>query len=332
MIPSHSRVMCHPERSAQRKSKDLQLLLSLLVLALLSLPALAQPSKSTTPRFNGQAAYTLTEQLLAAASKRWSGSPGHEAAEEFIKSHFAPEIAKGNFETDSFTATNTPIGAVPMRNYIVRYPGKKDGVIVIASHYETNYPLKDIDFVGANDGACTSAMLIEMGNYLRKNPPQGYSIWLVFDDGEEAIKSWSTSDSLYGTRHLAAKWSQDGTIAKIKSFIVLDMIGDKSLDIDREQNSTPWLTDILMTAAKNTNHLAAISKDPPLAIEDDHLPFKQRGVPVLDLIDYDYGPHTQELPDGYHHTAQDTLDKISPKSLQTTGDLVLEIIRLINLH
>ncbi len=323
-------MMCHPERSAQRKSKDL--LLSLLVLVLAATSTLAQPSKSTTPRFNGQAAYTITEQLLAAAPKRWSGSPGHQAAEEFIKSHFAPEIAKGNFETDSFTATNTPIGAVPMRNYIVRYPGKKDGVIVLASHYETNYPLKDIDFVGANDGACTSAMLIELGNYLRAHPPQGYSIWLVFDDGEEAIKSWSTSDSLYGTRHLAAKWSQDGTISKIKAFIVLDMIGDKSLDIDREGNSTPWLEDILMTAAKNTNHLAAISKDQPLAIEDDHLPFKQRGVPVLDLIDYDYGPHTQELPDGYHHTAQDTIDKISAKSLQTTGDLLLEIIRLINLH
>ena len=306
--------------------------ISLLLLLLLVLPLAAQPPKSVAPHFNGQSAYTLTQQYLAAAPKRWSGSPGHTAAEEFIKSHFAPEIAKGNFETDSFTATNTPIGAVPMRNYIVRYPGKKEGVIVLASHYETNYPLKDIAFVGANDGACTSAFLMELGNYLRTHPPQGYSIWLVFDDGEEAIKSWSTSDSLYGTRHLAAKWSQDGTIAKIKSFIVLDMIGDKSLDIDRESNSTPWLEDILMTAAKNTNHLAAISKDPPLAIEDDHLPFKQRGVPVLDLIDYNYGPHTQDLPDGYHHTAQDTLDKISPKSLQTTGDLVLEIIRLINLR
>ena len=130
--------------------------ISLLLLLLLVLPLDAQP-KSSTPRFSGQSAYTLTQQLLAAAPKRWSSSPGHTAAEEFIKSHFAPEIAKGNFETDSFTATNTPIGAVPMRNYIVRYPGKKDGVIVLASHYETNYPLKDIDFVGANDGACTSA-------------------------------------------------------------------------------------------------------------------------------------------------------------------------------
>ena len=148
-------------------------------------------------------------------------------------------FAKGHFETDSFTSS-TPAGLLDMRNYIVRYPGKKDGIIVLASHYETNYPLRDINFVGANDGGCTTAFLIEMGNYLRVHPPQGYSVWLVFDDGEEAIQSWSDSDSLYGTRHLAAMWSQDGTLKKIKAFLLADMIGDKDLNIDKDENSTPW--------------------------------------------------------------------------------------------
>ena len=216
-----------------------------------------------------------------------------------------------------------------MRNFIVRYPGKKDGVIVLASHYETNYPLKDIDFVGANDGASTTALLIELGKYLRAHPPEGYSVWLVFDDGEEAIRSWSASDSLYGTRHLAAKWSQNGTLAKIKAFIVADMIGDKDLNIDRETNSSPALEDLLLQAARNTGHSAYVFKNSN-QVEDDHLPFKQRGVPVLDIIDIDYGPHTNETPDGYHHTAQDTIDKISAKSLQIDGDLILEVIRLIN--
>ena len=76
---------------------------------------------------------------------------------------------------------------VTMRNFIAKYPGKKDGIIVLASHYETNYPLKDINFVGADDGACTTALLIAIGQYLREHPPQGYSVWLLFDDGEEAI-------------------------------------------------------------------------------------------------------------------------------------------------
>jgi Zn-dependent M28 family amino/carboxypeptidase len=216
-----------------------------------------------------------------------------------------------------------------MRNYIVRYPGKRDGIIVLASHYETNYPLRDIDFVGANDGACTSALLMEIGAYLRAHPPQGYSVWLVFDDGEEAVNEWSDSDSLYGTRHLAAKWFADGTLKRIKAFLVADMIGDKDLNILEEEQSTPWLRALLKQAAANTHHAAYVFQTASYE-EDDHLPFLKRGVPSLDIIDIDYGPHTSATPDGYHHTAQDTLDKISPQSLQISADLFLELIRLIN--
>jgi glutaminyl-peptide cyclotransferase len=297
------------------------------------LVALSQPGKAQsahTGAVTGDHVYALTKEYLAAAPKRFVGSPGHLAAENFIKAHFAPEIARGQFETDSFSP-NTPIGMVPMRNYIVRYPGKKDGVIVLASHYETNYPLKDIAFVGANDGACTTALLIALGEYFRTHPPQGYSIWLVFDDGEEAIQQWSASDSLYGTRHLAAKWSGNGTLKKIKAFLLADMIGDKDLNINREQNSSPDLSAMLAQAAKNTGHSAYVFKYPQ-TVEDDHLPFKMRGVPVLDLIDMDYGPHTNASPDGYHHTAQDTIDKVSPHSLQISADLFLETIHLIDQH
>jgi len=323
---------CHPERSSSRtlrttQSKDLRLLLPLLVLFLTATNTQGQHT-TAAPHFNGQTAYNLTAQLLQVAPKRFNGSPGHQKAEEFIKQHFAAEAAKGNLETDAFTAS-TPLGFQTMRNYIVKYPGKKDGIIVLASHYETNYPLRDIEFYGANDGAATTALLIEIGNVLRAHPPEGYSVWLVFDDGEEAVKQWGPSDSLYGTRHLAAKWSQDGTLSKIKAFLVADMCADKDLNIDYVDNSTPWLLDLLKVAAKNTGHSAYIFKYKE-SEEDDHLPFAQRGVPVLDVIDAHYGPSTEATPDGYHHTAQDTLDKISAKSLQISGDLFLEMIRLIN--
>ena len=308
-------------------------MLPLLVLLLTATNSQAQ--KTTAPHFNGQAAYNLTAELLKVAPKRFNGSPGHLKAEEFIKEHFAAEAAKGNLETDTFTAS-TPAGLQTMRNYIVKFPGKKDGIIVLASHYETNYPLRDIEFYGANDGAATSALLIEIGNVLRAHPPEGYSVWLVFDDGEEAIANppynpnqWSSSNSLYGTRHLAAKWSNDGTIGKIKALLVADMIADKDLNIDYVENSTPWLLDLLKVAAKNTGHSTYIFKYKE-SEEDDHLPFAQRGVPVLDVIDAHYGPVTEASPDGYHHTAQDTLDKISAKSLQISGDLFLEMIHLIN--
>jgi Zn-dependent M28 family amino/carboxypeptidase len=281
------------------------------------------------PGVSGAAVYAITQQFLAAAPKRFNGSPGHLKAEQFLQQQFAPEKAKGNFEQDSFTAT-TPAGRQAMNNYIVRFPGKKDGVIMLSTHYETNYPLRNINFVGANDGAATTALLIGIGQYLRVHPPEGYSVWLVFFDGEEAVESWSDSDSLYGSRHLAAKWSQNGTLARIKADLLADMCGDKDLNIDRDGNSTPWLLDMLAVAAKDTGHLSSIYKN-QTEVLDDHLPFKQRGVPVLDIIDLDYGPPTREHPEGgYHHTEEDTIDKVSPKSLQTSADLFLEMIRLID--
>jgi Zn-dependent M28 family amino/carboxypeptidase len=324
---------CHPERSRSRnprtaQSKNLYLFLPLLLVLLSAANLRAQHATAGASRFNGQEAYNLTAQLLQVAPKRFNGSPGHLKAEEFIKQHFAVEAAKGNLETDTFTAS-TPAGFQTMHNYIVKYPGKRNGIIVLASHYETNYPLRDIEFYGANDGAATTALLIEIGNVLRLHPPEGYSVWLVFDDGEEAVKAWTASDSLYGTRHLAAKWANDGTLAQIKAFLVADMCADKDLNIDHVDNSTPWLLDMLKVAAKNTGHSVNIFKYSE-AEEDDHLPFAQRGVAVLDVIDAHYGPVTESAPDGYHHTAQDTLDKISVKSLQISGDIFLEMIRLID--
>jgi Zn-dependent M28 family amino/carboxypeptidase len=311
---------------SKAKGKDLRIFLLLALTLACSPQALAQKSA-----VSGESVYSLTQQFLAVAPKRYNGSPGHLAAEKFISDHFKPEAARGNFEKDEFTV-NTPAGPQTMRNYIVRYPGKRDGIIVLTSHYETNYPLRNIHFVGANDGACTSALLIAIGQYLRVHPPTGYSVWLLFDDGEEAVQDWNYSaytDHTYGTRHLAAKWYSDGTDRRIKAFIVADMIGDKDFNIDRVTNSTPWLLDALRTAAKNTGHSANIfrySEDE----QDDHEPFAQRGVPVIDLIDAHYGPSTVEMPDGYHHTADDTIDKISPQSLQISADIILELIRLIN--
>ena len=128
---------------------------------------------------------------------------------------------------------------------------------------------------------------------------------------------------------MAAKWSQDGTIGHIKAFLLADMIGDKDLNIDHDDNSSPALLEMLKEAAKNTGHSDHIFKN-ALGIEDDTVPFAKRGVPVLDIIDIDYGPQNDKTPDGWHHTAQDTIDKISPQSLQIAADLFMEMIALIN--
>ena len=273
--------------------------------------------------FRGDNALEITRQFVA-IGPRWCGSPGHAKAEEFLRSEFKHDT----LEEDTFTA-NTPIGAVPMRNFIVRFPGKKDGVIVLTTHYETNYPLRNIGFVGANDGGSTTGLLIEIANEIRGHIQAGYSVWLVFFDGEEAIEKWQGNDNTYGSRHLAAKWGMDGTLKRVKAFLLADMLGDKDLDVQKETQSTPWLQNIVAQAARNTGHAKyffATSEQ----VEDDHVAFVERSVPSIDIIDLDYGPHTTELPDGYHHTAQDTMDKISAKSLTIAGDVFLESIKLIN--
>jgi Zn-dependent M28 family amino/carboxypeptidase len=302
-----------------------------LALALTAAHAVAQAHPVT-----GAEVLKLTQQYVDAAPKRFPTSPGHIAAENFIKAHFAPEAARGNFIEDTFTAT-TPIGPVRMHNFIVKFPSsnpaKKDGIIVLDSHYETNYPLKDIAFVGANDGACTTALLIALGEYYRAHPPTGDSIWLLFDDGEEAIgkEGMTGSDQLYGVRHIAARWSGDGTLAHIKAFLLADMIGWKQMNIDREANSTPWLLDLLARAGRDTGHSNYLFKN-TIAIEDSHIPFKDRGVPVLDLIGWEYGQPDASRPGEYtfHHTAQDSMDKLSAASLQVSADLFLELVKLID--
>jgi len=310
--------------------------LLLLLTAALSLPAQtthasAKPAPAAAPHgsgvFDGARALNYAAQFVA-IGPRWPTSPGHTRAEDFLKKQFAAEAAKGQLEADHFFPA-TPIGPVPMTNYIVRYPGKKDGVIILATHYETNYPLRNIGFVGANDGGSTVGALLEMANHLRGTPLEGYSVWLVFFDGEEAFEKWSASDSRYGSRHLASKWQSDGTLKKIKAFILLDMIGDKDLDVVRDLNSTPWLLDMVKQAATKYNYQKYFFASEN-SIEDDQLAFKDRGVPVADIIDFDFGPHDASHPDGYHHTAEDTMDKISAKSLTIIGTTVLETMRLLN--
>jgi glutaminyl-peptide cyclotransferase len=287
--------------------------------AALLFPGLAgAQADRTLPQFDGNRALQYTSEFVS-VGPRWVGSQGHAKAEAFLRRQFA----RDDLEKDTFTAS-TPAGVQQMTNYIVKFPGKKDGIIVLAGHYETNYPLRDTSYVGANDGGSSTGLLLQLANSFRGKKLDGYSVWLVFFDGEEAFQEWSHADSLYGSRHLAAKWEGDGTLRRIKAFLLADMIGDRDLDIDRDTNSTPWLLDLIHQAASkygNQSYLFAREN----TIEDDHLPFVERHVPAADMIDIDYGYN-----DSYHHTIQDTMDKLSAKSLTIVGEIFLESIQLLD--
>ena len=250
--------------------------------------------------------------------------PDTSKAIEQARSYIKNKLKNDHVEEDSFVA-ETSVGKIPMTNIIAKFPGAKDGIIVLASHYETNYWLKDTSFVGANDGACTSALMLAIADQLRGKKLEGNSIWLAFLDGEESMKrQWNTNDALWGSRHLAHKWQGDGASKKIKAFLLLDMIGDADLDITRAANGTPWVEDLVFQAATRLGYQSFFFADTQ-EIEDDHLPFLHTGVPVADIIDINYGYN-----DSFHHTTEDTVDKLSVKSLQISGDVILETIRLLN--
>ena len=213
-------------------------------------------------------------------------------------------------------------------------PALKDGIIVIASHYDTNYPFRNTSFVGANDGGSSSALLLELANQFRGKKLDGYSVWLVWDDAEEAIEPDGSGglprkmpfeeDSLYGISHLAQKWQADGTLKKVKAFLLADMVGDADLNIEHDSNSTPWLEAVIYEAASRLGYQSHFFAR-TMGVEDDHLPFVKLGVPAADFIDFDYGYN-----DVYWHTTQDTVDKLSPKSLQIVGATILEAIRILD--
>jgi len=261
--------------------------------------------------FNGGRAFEDLRRLVA-LGPRPSGSRALEKArQEILRQLRQAGVAA---EEERFVAS-TPAGSIPMVNVIAKLPGARRQVVIVAGHYETKR-FDDFAFVGANDGGSSAAFLLEMARVLagRKN---SFSYWVVFFDGEEAFQQFTETDGLYGSRHLVQKLTADGELSRVEALILVDMIGDARLNIHREYNSTPWLTDMVFRSAQRLGY-DKYFQDEPRAYEDDHIPFVNAGVAATDLLDFDYGPSNR-----YWHTAQDTLDKCSPTSLTIIGRVVL---------
>lgn len=268
----------------------------------------AAPPADTTGGFDSRKAYAHVQRLVA-IGPRWSGSEGIRRAQEYILGQLR------NFgcavEQDDFHAS-TPLGSVAMKNILVKIPGTRPGVVLLAAHYDTK---RLENFVGANDGGSSTGMMLEMARLLcgRKNK---LTIWIAFFDGEEAFVEWSATDGTYGSRQMTAKLALSGELQRIKALLLADLIGDRNLRVKRESNSTRWLTDLVWSTAARLGYQNIFIAE-ETGIEDDHMPFLKRNVPAVDVIDL-------EAP--YWHTAGDTLDKISPRSLAIVGHVFLETL------
>ncbi len=215
-------------------------------------------------------------------------------------------------QTKSFSPL-TPIGQIEMINIWGVLPGTEPGVILIASHYDTKL-FSDFRFVGANDGAAANGLVLELARVLAAEKPIPQTLWFVFFDGEEAIDRWTAYDSLYGSREFVRMLKTEGRLRDIRAMILLDLVGGAQVRFEKEQYSTAWLNDVIWRKAAELGHTDIFPSRNGTAIEDDHAPFLKEGVPAVDIIDLEYA---------YWHTAQDTPDKLSAKTLSIVGDVVL---------
>ena len=209
----------------------------------------------------------------------------------------------------------TPVGRVRMVNIIATIPGRRQERVALATHYDTKL-YSQFRFVGASDGASSTAAVLELGRVLKARQ-NDYTIELLFFDGEEAVVDWyRNNDNTYGSRHYVQAAQKAGTLGGLKALVLLDMIGDRNLTIRRDSNSTRWLTEIVWASAATLGYRSSFLNE-DTTIDDDHMSFLRAGVPAVDVIDLEYPAW---------HTPQDTLDAVSARSLQIVGDVVLDAL------
>ena len=293
-----------------------------------AVPAYAQgglqdaPPAATTGGFDGNRALEFVAKQVA-FGPRPSGSPAIAQTQEYILSQLKSFGCAT--DVDSFTA-DTPVGRLPMKNIVAKIPGEDSSIIMLATHYDTLFR-NDIVFVGADDAGSSTAVMLEIARLLcaRSAPKAKHAVWIAFFDGEEAMKIWSDTDSRYGSRQMAARLTATGEIKKIKAFLLADLVGSKQLHFMRDP-TTKSLTDLVWNTAAKLGY-SEIFINPIEGMQDDHNSFANRNVPVVDIIDLD---RTNDVP--FWHTADDTMDKISAKSLAITGHVFLESLNELQKH
>ncbi|MGM9997851.1 MAG: M28 family peptidase [Candidatus Bruticola sp.] len=200
----------------------------------------------------------------------------------------------------------------------------KHTAIVLGAHYDTKY-FKDFAFVGANDGASGTAVLLELARVLKNNPLQKHRLLLCFFDGEEAFAEWSDDDSLYGSRYfvenLGTAYSPiPEKTEDIVAAVIIDMVGDKNLQITYDTISHPQLLEMLFNKGRELKFVKQFKRTNVGAVSDDHLPFLIAKIPAVNIIGFNNNENG--LYPSYWHTQEDHLDKVCADSLYVAGSTV----------
>jgi hypothetical protein len=281
-------------------------------------PAVAEdvPAPEKLDGFDGKRAY---EQVVKQVS--FGPRPAGSAALGQLQNYLETELKSYGcaVETDAFSA-DTPAGRLAMKNILVKIPGEKPGIILLGTHYDTK---RLENFVGADDGGSSTGVMLEIARLLCGQKRAGkYAVWIAFFDGEEAVnKEWVDPDNRYGSREMAARLANSGDLPKVRAFLLADIVGGRSPHFKRDGESTKWLKDMVWSVAERLGYGSVFVKEPTSFGGDDHYSFTARHVPSVDIMDLD----TNDVP--YWHTPEDTIDKISARTLAIVGHTILESVK-----
>jgi Zn-dependent M28 family amino/carboxypeptidase len=271
-------------------------------------------SATTTPVEFDQARAWHHLETLVGFGPRPSGSEALERTRGYIEA----ELKKLGLDPqrEAFDA-DTPVGTIPMVNLFADLEGqpakgKPLETVILCAHYETKRDIED--FVGAADGGAGPSVLLEVARVLTSGGPRSVTYRFLFVDGEEAMRfNWEGLDNTYGSRHHAAQLMKSGLGERVRACVVIDIVGQKTMRLNRDTASDRRLIAFFFDAAKDAGlgkYVGGRSEE----IKDDHQSFMAIGIPSVDLIDLVYPPW---------HTAEDTLDKCSAESLGAVGTIVL---------
>lgn len=309
----------------------------------LMLFALACNDASARPRtpFDGARALEYV-QAQVAFGPRVPGTPGHQRAGDWIA-----EQARARADTvieQRWTHVTAAGDSLPLRNILARFRPDATQRILYVAHWDTrptadneqNLGARQQAIPGANDGGSGVALLLALADQLRAAPPN-VGVDLLFVDGED-YGSFDDPDDLrdvlIGSRHFAANLPDSAYRPMLG--VVWDMVGDANLEIWQEAYSlqaAPEVVARVWAVAKDLGYGDAFIDRNVGAITDDHVPLIEAGLRVIDVIDICYAPPQRGCPPNapaagtnYHHTMQDTIDKVSARSLQIVGDVALTLV------
>ncbi len=328
---SQSRVK--PSLTKVLKTSSLSLAF-IFVLALLGCPgsppkptetntATASPAPAKS-EFDGDRAYAHVKKQV-----EFGPRPAGSAELEKTRAYIVEQLRSFGLTVtaDEFQAT-TPEGPKKMANIVAELPGTSSDILIISSHYDTKLR-KEFKFVGAVDGASSTGTVMEIARILAmKKIKLNMTYRFVFFDGEEAFcTDWdechnpnpvdstkTVPDNTYGSRHYVSELVAKNELSRVKAMILLDMIGYKDLKLGRADLSTSWLQDVIWQTAKELDYNQFVNTTEGVG-DDDHSPFLKAGIDAVDII--------QLSTYQYWHTKDDTLDKVSAKSLKAVGDTVI---------